>query len=53
MASGEWTQGIPWSAVQEEQDRVVAIIPFDGDPLIDASDPDEHFFFHPLWRADL
>jgi hypothetical protein len=44
---GEWTLGVPWSTVQEEHDRIVAVIPFDRDPLVDASDPDEHFFLNP------
>lgn len=48
---GEWTQGVPWSTVQEEHGRTVAIITFDRDPLVDASDPDKHFFLNPLWRV--
>lgn len=38
--------------MQEEHDRIVAVIPFDCDPLVDASDPDKHFLPNPLWRAD-
>jgi hypothetical protein len=45
---GEWTQGVPWSTVQEKHDRIVAIITFDRDPLVAASDPDKHFFPNPL-----
>jgi hypothetical protein len=48
---GEWTQGVSWSAVQEEHDRIVAIIAFDRDPLVDASDSDKHFFLNWLARA--
>jgi hypothetical protein len=31
--------------MQDEHDGVRAIIPFDGDPLIDPADWHEHFFF--------
>jgi hypothetical protein len=40
------------TAVQEEQNRVAAIIPFDGDPLIDASNADKHFLLDRLWRTE-
>jgi hypothetical protein len=44
--------GKPEPASANEHDRIVAIITFDRDPLVDASDADKHLFLNPLWRAD-
>jgi len=48
---GEGAQGVPLSTVQEKHDRIVAIITFDRDPLIDASDPDKQFLLNLLRRV--
>jgi hypothetical protein len=37
--------------MQEEHDRIVAVITFDRDPLVDASDSDKHFFINLLCCA--
>jgi hypothetical protein len=38
--------------MQEEHNRIITIIPSDRDPLVDAPDPDEHFFIDPFGGAD-
>jgi hypothetical protein len=47
MSIGVRTRCVSWSAVQEEHNRIVAIVPFDRDPLIDSPDPNKHFFCNP------
>lgn len=44
----ERTVRISRTAVQEEHDRILAILPFDGHPLVDAPDAYESLFAHRL-----
>jgi hypothetical protein len=38
--------------MEKERHRIIAIIAFDGDPLIDTADANKHLFLDPLWCAN-
>jgi hypothetical protein len=45
--------GVPWTTVQEEHNRIVVMVTFDRDPLVDASDAGKHFFLNRLRRTNV